>query len=89
MIDKIFRLTLKDGQNHQDVRFDRENGDLLHRVDLAIELLQRFRKGVIEDELHKPFHFSIVPEDQREDNQHYGDTEYQNPLTAKDFEIPY
>jgi hypothetical protein len=87
MIDKFFRLTVRDGKDHQKVEFDYEMGDLLHRVDLAIELLQRFREGVIEDELHKPFYMVIVPEDLRKNNRHYGETGYKNPLNDPMFGV--
>jgi hypothetical protein len=89
MTDKNFWLSLRDGKEYQDVEFDREKGDLLHRFDLAIEVLQRFKRKIIEDELDKPFHISIVPEDQRAENQRFGDNEYQNPLTADKIDVPF
>jgi hypothetical protein len=87
MIDKSFKLLLRDGDDFQDVKFDRKDGDLLSQVDLAMRLLWKFKKGVIEDELHKPLYMSIVPEDQQEENQHRGETEYQNPLNDPSFGV--
>jgi hypothetical protein len=40
--------------------------------------------------LDEPFHLSIVPEDERHMNRHFGETEYQNPLNPiEDPEIPF